>query len=799
MTNIAGDLRYAVRSLLKAPSFALVGVLTLALGIGANVAMFSVIDTVLLRPLLYPDSDRLVTFTASDRKSGAEYNIFGMPDLQDLRAEKDVFGGVAAYLTTTAVLRGDDTVERVKARQVSAEFFAVLGVRPQMGRWLGTEDALGTVVIAHDFWRRPFGADVRVIGRTLDLGDVRHEIVGVMPAGFDFPAGADMWTPIELRPMMAQRGVRALQAVGRLEPHTATADANIRMAALSSRMASDFPRSHATIETRVMPLHDALLGNTKLPLMVLCGAVIAILLIAVANIAALISVRGAQRRAEFSVRASLGAGRGQIVRLIMAESAVLAAAGGMAGLLVAYTILGAVVPLIPQGLVRADAIALDGRVIAFFFAMTAVTALLCGLLPAREASGYDPYHSLKEETGGGIGQTRSPLRSALLATQVAVTLVLVTVAALMLNSFARLRMVDVGIDPEHVVTFTLQGTVAASSRATAAEYARVSDEVFARLQSHPDVRAAARSSVAPLRGFSITGSFRVEGASSNMSDRTEDDANLNIISADYFRTFRIPVVAGRLFGPEDRAGAPDVILINETLARRFFDGKGIGRRISIPGRGDRYAEIVGIVRDVHQLSPGQAARGEVYWPLAQSNERPRNFSVRTIGSPTRVIDDLPNLVRSVSDRFFADRLATAKQLVWEAITEERFRTLLVSAYSGVAMMLAVIGVYGVTAFAVARRRREIGIRMALGAGRGAIFRMIIRQGFAPCLVGLVVGTIMSVAVVRSIRSLLFQVSPGDPLTLATALILVAAAGLFACSIPARRATRVDPLVALRYE
>ncbi len=799
MTNVAADLRYAIRSLSRVPGFAAVGILTLALGIGVNVAMFGVVDTVLLRPLPYFEPDRLVAFTASDTRTGAEYDIFGMPDIEDLRAEKELFEGLAAYRTTTAVLRGDETVERVKARQVSGEFFQVMGVRPQTGRWLAQEERPATVVLAHDFWRRRFGADTSVIGRTLELGDARHEIVGVMPAGFDFPAGADMWTPIAVRPFMAQRGVRALQAVGRLKAGMAAADANIRMAALSNRMASDFPGSHAAIQTRIIVLHDALLGSRKLPLVVIFGAVVAILLIAVANVAALTSVRGAQRRAELSIRASLGAGRRHIVRLIVAESAVLAVAGGAAGLLVAYVTLGAVVPLIPEGLPRTEDIALDGRVIVFSVAVTAVTALLFGLLPAREASRFDPYRSLKEETGGGIGQARSPLRSVLVAAQVAVTLVLVTVAALLLNSFARLRMVDIGIDTENVVTFALQGTVAAGSRTQATEYSRISDEVLARLQSHPDVRAAARSSVAPLRGFSITGAFRVEGATRNVSARAEDDASLNMVSADYFQTFRISLVAGRPFGVADRAGAPDVILINETLARRFFAGNAIGRRISIPGRGDRYAEIVGIVRDVHQVSPGQAARPEVYWPLAQSNETPWHFSVRTVGSPSRLMADIPGLVRSVNDRFFADRLATADHLVWEAVTEERFRTLLVSVYSGLAVVLAIIGVYGVIAFTVARRRREIGLRMALGAETGTIFRMIVRQGFAPCLAGLVVGTVASAAVVRSIRSLLFEVSPGDPVTLATAVILVAAAGLFACSIPAGRATRVDPFAALKYE
>ncbi|HUF10402.1 MAG TPA: ABC transporter permease [Rhodothermales bacterium] len=326
------DLRYAIRGLSRVPGFAAVGILTLALGIGANVAILGVVDTVLLRPLPYFEPERLVAFTASDMKTGAEYEIFGMPDIQDLRAEKDLFEGLAAYQTTTAVLRGDETVERVKARQVSGEFFQVQGVRPQTGRWLASEDPPATVVLAHDFWRRRFGADTNVIGRTLELVGARHAIVGVMPPGFAFPADADMWTPITVRPFMTQRGVRAIQAVGRLKPATTVSEANIRMAAWSKRMALDFPRPHAAIQTRVLPLHDALLGSRKLPLVVIFGAVVAILLITVANVAALTSVRGTQRRAELSIRASLGAGRAHIVRLIMAESAVLGAAGGGAGL-----------------------------------------------------------------------------------------------------------------------------------------------------------------------------------------------------------------------------------------------------------------------------------------------------------------------------------------------------------------------------------------------------------------------------------------------------------------------------------
>jgi predicted permease len=791
--GVLRDIRYALRSLSTVPGFATVAILTLALGIGANVAIFGVVDTVLLRPLPFAEPQQLVAFTASDTKTGAAYEILGLPDIQDLRAEQDLFEGVAAYQTATALLRGGETIERVKARQVSAEFFPVLGVRPQMGRWLTSEDPPATVVLGHDFWRRRFGADTNVIGRTLELGDRRHQIVGVMPAGFDFPARADIWTPLTVRPFMTQRGVRALQAVGRLKSGTRITDVNTRLAAWSTRMASDFPRSHGTIQTRVLPLHDVLLGSRKRPLLVIFGAVVAILLIAVTNVAALTSVRGAQRRTELSIRAALGAGRGHIVRLIMTESAVIAAAGGAAGLVVAYFTLRAVMPLIPEGLPRVEYVALDGRVIVFAVVITAITAVLFGLPPAREASRFDVYGSLKDGSGGGIGHARSTLRSVLVSAQVSVTLVLVTVAALLLNSFARLRMVDIGVETENVVTFTLQGTAPAS------EYSRISDAVLARIQSHPDVRAAARSSVTPLRGFSITGAFRVEGSTENVSARAEDDASLNMVSPDYFQTFRISFVAGRPFGPADRSGAPDVVLINETLARRFFNGNGIGRRISIPGRGNRYAEIVGIVRDVHQVSPGQPPRPEVYWPLAQSNERPWHFSIRTIANPYRLMSDMPGLVRSVNDRFFPDRLATAEQLVWEAVSEERFRTLLMSAYSALAIVLAIVGVYGVIAFMVARRRREIGLRLALGAETGTIFRMIVRQGFAPCLGGLVVGTMASAAVVGVMRGLLFEVSPWDPATFAAAAVLVVTAGLVACSIPANRAARLDPLVALRYE
>ena len=788
-----GDVRYALRSLSAVPGFATVGILILALGIGANVAIFGVVDTVLLRPLPFFEPQRLVAFTASDSKTGAAYEIFGMPDIQDLRTEKDLFDGVAAYQMSTAVLRGDDTVERVKARQVSAEFFPVFGVRPHTGRWLAPEDRTATVVIAYDFWRRRFGADPSVIGRTLELGDTRHRIVGVMPPGFDFPARADMWIPLGIRPSMTQRGVRLLLAVGRLNPGTTADAANTRLAAWSASLAADFPRSHASIRTRVLPLHDVLLGSRKLPLFVIFGAVVAILLIAVTNVAALTSVRGAQRRTELSTRVALGAARGHIVRLIMAESAVLAAAGGAAGLLVAYVTLRAVMPFIPAELPRVEHVAIDGRVIVFAAFITAATAVLSGLFPAREASRFDLYQALKGGIGSGDGHTRSPLRSGLVTAQVAVTLVLVTVAALLLNSFVRLRMVDLGIDTENVITFVLQGT------APAAEYARISDDVLARIQSHPDVRAAARSSITPLRGFAIMGGFRVEGATENVSVRAEDNASLNMVSPEYFPTFRIPIVAGRTFDGADRAGAPHVVLINETLARRFFNGRGIGRRISIPGRGDEYAEIVGIVRDVHQISPGRPPRPEVYWPLAQSDEQPSAFSVRTVDGSTRLMSDLPGLVRSVNAKFFPDRLATAEQLAGNAVAEERFRTLLVSAYSGLAIVLATVGVYGVIAFTVARRGREIGLRLALGAEKGTIFRLIVRQGLAPCLRGLVLGTIASAAVAGLMRNLLFEVSPWDPLTFAAAAALVALAGLFACALPASRAARLDPLVALRYE
>lgn len=786
------DLRYAFRSLLKSPGFTCVAVLTLALGIGANVALFNVVDRVLLRPLPYPDSSNLVSFVASDVKRGSVLEIFGVPDVMDLRMQTELFEQVAAYQKATTVLAGEQSAQPVHARRVSPEFFTVFKVNPYLGRYVGPNDAPGTVVLSNSFWRRQFGADRNILGRTMVLGNMSYEVVGVMPSGFDYPADSDMWIPLVVPPRMQARGVRTVEIIGRLNTTVTIADANAQMAMLSDRLAADHPLSHGAIETRVRPLRDAIVGAKKLPLIVLFGAVGAILLIALANVTALNSVRIAQRRREFAIRTSLGARRASIVRLIAAEGAVLASVSAAVGVLVGYWTLSAVVAFMPEGLIPADAVAFDARIAIFFLAVTTVCALCFCLLPLRELRRIRPSLNLRSDAGASDGNSK--LRGVLVTVQVAVTVVLVSVAALMLNSFARLNAVDIGMDPDSVVTFAIP-----YSGATAAEYNRVTGAVVERLRAHPDVDAVARSSVVPLRGFQVTGAFRLEGASANLSERAADDASLNIVSSDYFRTYRLALLKGRVFGRDDRAGAPDVIIINESLARRFFNGGGIGQRISIPGRGNRHAEIVGIVRDVYQVSPTHQPRLEVYWPAEQAKENPWQFSVRTTGDPGRLLGDLPALVRSVDRRFFADRLSTAEQLVWDSVAEERFRTMVVSIYSLLAVLLAVIGVYGVIAYAVSQRQSEIGLRMALGAQAGNIYRMVLRQGFTPCIIGLLCGLVILLALVRSIESLLFEVSATDPWTLAASVALVAIAGFAACLIPARRAAGIDPLVALRYE
>ena len=790
--ELTQDFRYAFRSLKKSPLFTAVAALSLAIGIGANTAMFTVVNAVLLRPL-----PNIFVIKSENLQRGLSFEILSVPEVGDYRAERSVFSVVAAHRTGTAYVT-DGVTERVNVHSIDEHFPDALEVRPALGRAFSDADmqtgALRVVILQHAFWRDRFGADDHAIGRSITIGDAPHEIVGVMPKDFADPYAVrtDLWVPLVVRPAQVNRGTRFINAIARLQPNVSIEQAQERMSVLSSALAEKYPDDHAGWRARLVSLQDHITGDQRLPLIILFGAVFAVLLIASTNVASLMSSRGNSRRAEIAVRTALGASRWRVIRQILVESSVLALVGGVIGLFFAFVTLDVFLANLPQTLSPIDSARIDGRVLLFTASLILVTAVLFGYLPAREASRTDPNRWLGAVRAAGESG-RSRTRSALVVFEVAVTLILVSAAALLLNSFARLHAVQLGLEEKNVVTFTVSGPPSSGARKN--DFMR---SLVQQIQSSPGVQSAALGGVVPLRGAKMIGPVRIDGAA-QFSDKEEDLAGLNNVTPEFFRVFGIPLMAGRMFDPsEDIEGGPPVMIVNDRLARRFFNGNAIGRRIRVLGQPEgTTAEIVGVVADVRQSGPGEPIRLEMYIPAAQSAESAGYVAVRTSGDPAGLMANLRGIVRSLDSRVVVEQLATMEQMHFESVAEERFRTLLVSAYSALAVVLAIIGVYSVVAYSVARRRTEIGIRMALGGGNRSILRMLLWQGFTPCFIGIVLGLAGSVAVGRAMRTLLFGISAEDPFTLAAAVALVAIAGLGACMVPAIQALRVDPALTLK--
>jgi putative ABC transport system permease protein len=795
------DLRYAVRTFLRSPGFAIVAVLTLALGIGANTAIFTVVNALLIRPLPYAHPDRLVMVWQDLRARGGPPDEWASPgNYADWRRATNIFDGVSVISGWRPTFIAGAEPEPIQGEQVSHEYFSVLGVRPILGRTFSEKDdvpnAARVAVIGFGLWQRRFGGDRSVIGRSVPLSGEAHEIIGVVPDGFRpiVNGEAAIWRPLRIDTANPSRGAIFLRTVARLPEGMPLS----RAQAAADTLARDLERAHPEFNEKtrfnLTPLHERVIGDIKPGLLLMLGAVGFVLLIACANIANLLLARGSTRARELAVRAALGAGRARLVRQLLTESVLLSAAGGLFGVIVGVWAVDALIAIAPRNAPRLNEITLDPAVFGFAAILTLITGVLFGLAPALHFSRGGGAHSLKQGQRGTSGTAGRHLRRALIAAEVALALMLLTGAGLLAQTFVHLQSADLGFDPDHVISGFVNPPRAAGYD-TRAKYLAFYDQVFARAQALPGVERVALASVLPLSGDSDS-SFLIEGRPAPTSQSATPVTWYRLVSASYFETMGIPILRGRGF--ETREAAPSVV-VNETFGRTYFPGQDpIGRRIRF-GDDAPWATIIGIARDVKVRGAREAMRVETYIPYWQMTEPGMNVLLKAAGDPAQLVRPLRQAVASIDRNVPVSGVVTLAELVGGSIENPRFFATLAVTFALLALALAAIGIYGVMAYAVTQRTTEIGVRMAVGASARDVFNLVVSDGLKVTGVGVVAGVAGSLLVAKGLDAILFGVRPTDPVTLiGTALILLTVAAI-ACFLPARRATRVDPIVALRAE
>jgi putative ABC transport system permease protein len=812
MNGVAQDLRHALRALGRAPGFAAVAVLTLALGIGANTAIFSVVDAVLLRPLPFPEPERLVMVRETSPRTGASGIHLSPANFELLRAESAAFSALGAYSMASANLAGGGEPERLQAVQVSAGLLAALGVAPARGRLFAEdEDRAGrtqVAVLSDALWRRRFAADPGIVGRSLMLDGRAHTVVGVMPAGFRFPVqgeAMDLWLPLRPEVLAEHPRARFLRVVGRLRPGVGEDQAAAEMSVQAARLQRHDPTNNDRLGLMLLPLRERVVGDVRGPLVVLFGAVVAVLLVACANVAALLLARGARRQRELAVRTALGASRRRLVRQLLTEGLVLALLGGLLAAVTASWTLRLLVRWAPQDLPRAAEVGLDARVLLFTLLASLAAGLAAALLPALQVSRSAPLTTLKDAAAATTPPpARRRLRSALVTAEVALTLSLAVTAGLFARSFAALRGVDPGFRPEGVLTAQL--VLSPSRYATAEGIFAVYADLVGRVSALPGVAAAGASTHFPFQNR-WRNPIAVEGRPA----ATPADlplATISPVTPGYFAAMGVSLRSGRVFSERDREDALAVAVVDEVLARQVFGGEDpLGRRIKL-GAADGpspWLEVVGVVRAVRE-SPLAPAVPELYLPLRQIPAGIAPFvatgltlAVRTAGDPAPLAPALRTAVRAVDPDQPVFNVATLDELLSGSRADRRFQLALLGLFAAFALFLASLGLYGVVSQHAGERTRELGLRLALGARRGDVLRLVLRQGLGPVAVGIALGLAASAAVSRLLAGLLFGVGPADPLTFAGMALLLAGVALLAAYLPARQAMRLDPLAALRHE
>ncbi|MDQ3805913.1 MAG: ABC transporter permease [Acidobacteriota bacterium] len=806
MGTLFNDIRYGARTLWKTPGFTGVAVLALALGIGANSAIFSVVNSVLLRPLPYRDPDRLVFVMENFQQQDSSVSY---PNFADWREQNRVFEQLAASRVTSFNLTGAGEAERLQGRMVTANFFHTLGVAPAAGRdFAPEEDRPGgeaVAVLSHGFWQRRFGGDPSVVGRRLLLNGQSHTVIGVAPAGFEYYSPVDLFVPLGswTHPAMSERGSHpSIYAVGRLKQGVTLEQARAEMGAIMERLGAEYPLTNQGHGVTLVPVYENVVGDVRPPLMILLGAVAFVLLIACANVANLLLARASARRKELAVRIALGATRGRIVRQLLSESVLLALLGGALGLLLALWGTDLLTSMIPEGIPRLQETSVNGRVLGFTLLVSLLTGIAFGSVPALQASKPDLNDTLKEGGRGSTGR-RSRARSAFVVAEVALALVLLVGAGLMIKSFAEVRRVEAGFNPQKLLTAQMSLSAEKYPGAKALAFL---DELQRRIGALPGVESAAFSNGLPIYGAGTT-SFLIEGQPRPKMGE-EPTAVEYVTTPGYFRTMGIPLLKGRYFSERDTRGSPMVALVDEDFARRFFPGEdAVGKRFQL-FREYPAAEIVGVVGHVKHFGLDAAApfQAQFYFTLAQIPDQYMNRMMGGISLVVRTAHDPADMAAAVRREVLAVdaeqpvyQVQTMEQIVSESLALRRFSMALLTVFAAVAALLATVGIYGVMSYSVSQNTHEIGIRMALGARPGDMLRLVIRQGMGLALIGVGLGLAGSLAVTRVMSSLLFGVSALDPTTFAGVTALLTAAALLACYVPARRATKVDPMEALRYE